>query len=281
MNIRITPDSIRNLAPLSDEQLRTVAPAIFSKKAAPDVSDRYSFVSTAEILPVLRDHGFQPVAAAQRGSRNFGVHRVELFHENHLKGLTSGKLEEAPRWILNNSHDRTTRLNMIGGFFKFACSNGMIVSAGTTASLRMLHISLDEAAVRTAISGMSQMLDETMGRVADFRERKLNKIEQNLLANYAAEVRYAGWASIPVEAKDLLAVRREADRGDDLWTVFNRVQENSTRGGVATRNGRTTRPLKSFYADVTVNRRLWAGAEALFEGGASGIQALRKEIAKN
>jgi hypothetical protein len=40
MNIRITPDSIRNLAPLSDEQLRTVAPAIFSKKAAPDVSDR-------------------------------------------------------------------------------------------------------------------------------------------------------------------------------------------------------------------------------------------------
>lgn len=41
-----------------------------------------------------------------------------------------------------------------------------------------------------------------------------------------------GWGDkTPVTAEQLLLTRRDADKGSDLWRVFNRVQENLTQGG--------------------------------------------------
>jgi hypothetical protein len=55
------------------------------------------------------------------------------------------------------------------------------------------------------------------------------------------------------------------DAGDDLWTVFNRVQENLLGGGLVrrTESGRLsrTRRITSIRQDVRLNSRLWDLAE--------------------
>jgi hypothetical protein len=63
----------------------------------------------------------------------------------------------------------------------------------------------------------------------------------------------------------LLAVRRQDDLGHDLWTTFNRIQENVIRGGQRDDSRRTafgkrfraTRSVKSLTEDVRINKGLW------------------------
>ncbi len=51
-------------------------------------------------------------------------------------------------------------------------------------------------------------------------------------------------------AKSLLAARRYEDRGQNLWEVFNRVQENIIRGV------RGTRRITSAARDTELNKGL-------------------------
>jgi len=267
------------LGELNDTRLRELAPAIFAKVPSSNVSKRYTFVSTSEVLPALRDHGFVPVDARQRrGAGITGQHRITLFHRNHLDKMLSGKMESAPRIILENSHDRTRRLSAMAGYYRMVCSNGMVVASGMASSFVATHVSLDAESVRTMIGNAAKLLDESQSRVEAFRERKLNKIEQSMFAKFAIEARYKGYADMPIEAKDVLVARRDVDKHDDLWTVFNRVQENVIKGGIETRLGRRSRGVTSFYMDTLVNRRLWAGAESLLAGGTHGLQKFRKEM---
>lgn len=63
----------------------------------------------------------------------------------------------------------------------------------------------------------------------------------------------------------LLTPRRYEDYGDDLWTVYQRVQENLIKGGLSgrTAQGRSsrTRAVKGIDGDIKLNRALWVMAE--------------------
>ena len=60
--------------------------------------------------------------------------------------------------------------------------------------------------------------------------------------------------------------RRPADERDDLWTVYNVLQENLIRGGVRYRSasGRElrSRGIRAIRDDVRINSRLWQAAVA-------------------
>ena len=61
--------------------------------------------------------------------------------------------------------------------------------------------------------------------------------------------------------RGLLQVRRRDDAPSDLWSVFNRVQENGTHGGfkIPDANGRlrSVRARRSIAADTDWNQSLW------------------------
>lgn len=61
--------------------------------------------------------------------------------------------------------------------------------------------------------------------------------------------------------------RRAADVRDDLWTVFNTVQENTIQGGLigrtATGGRRKTRPVEGIDQNIKLNRALWTLAEEM------------------
>ncbi|MGG6549144.1 UNVERIFIED_CONTAM: DUF945 domain-containing protein, partial [Prevotella sp. 15_C9] len=67
----------------------------------------------------------------------------------------------------------------------------------------------------------------------------------------------------------LLRPRRFDDRESDLWSTFNRVQENLVKGGLdgRTANGRRqrTRPVQGIDQNVRLNRALWLLAEGMRE----------------
>lgn len=63
----------------------------------------------------------------------------------------------------------------------------------------------------------------------------------------------------------ILAPRRRQDESDDLWTTYQRIQENLLKGGLSGRTAqgkRThTRAVNGIDGDVKLNRALWVMAE--------------------
>ena len=73
----------------------------------------------------------------------------------------------------------------------------------------------------------------------------------------------------PVTESQILSPRRWQDESDDLWTTYQRIQENLIKGGLSgltTKGKRThTRAVKGIDGDVKLNRALWVMAENMLQ----------------
>ena len=91
--------------------------------------------------------------------------------------------------------------------------------------------------------------------------------EQRLFAHAALQLRYdTADKAAPITEAQALAAHRTADTDNDLWSTFNRVQENLVRGGTRfTTNGRRnrTRAVTGIDQNVKLNRALWQLAEGM------------------
>jgi hypothetical protein len=64
--------ALRSDYPLSDDQIRRVAPSIFADAPHQSRSERYAYIPTATVLTELRKEGFQPFMVCQTRVRNEG-----------------------------------------------------------------------------------------------------------------------------------------------------------------------------------------------------------------
>ena len=93
----------------------------------------------------------------------------------------------------------------------------------------------------------------------------LGQDEQQAFAKAALQLRWGDDA--PINTNRLLAAHRHEDVKGDLWTTFNRVQENMLKGGVPGRSstGRrtTTRAVGGVNENVKLNKALWTLADSM------------------
>lgn len=260
--------SFRQDRPMTDDELRAVAPSIFADAAHESRSAKYAYIPTSDILAGLRAEGFQPFMAAQArvrddAHRDFTKHMIRLRHANHINEKAANEI------ILLNSHNGTSSYQMLAGVLRFVCQNGMV--AGD--SVRDIRIPHKGNIARNVIDGAFDVLDgfDLIREQKDsMRGIELDRDEQHAFARSALALRYDptdAEAPAPVTESQLLAPRRFEDRRDDLWTVFNRVQENLTKGGLhgRSRTGRaiSTRPVTGIDQNVKLNRALWMLADAM------------------
>ncbi len=250
---------LRSEYPLSDDQIRRVAPSIFAEDKHESRSTRYTYIPTCDVLKGLREQGFQPFLAAQSRVRNESKrehtkHMLRLRHSSQIAG------QEANEIILLNSHDGSSSYQMLAGMFRFVCTNGL-VCGDVLSDIRVPH---KGNVVDRVIEGAFDVL-EGFSRVVDERDAMkaltLNEGEQAAFARAALTLKYDEATPPPVTERQVLQSRRFADRSSDLWTTFNRVQENLVVGGLQGRNatGRptTTRPVAGIDTSVKLNRAIW------------------------
>lgn len=60
----------QQIKPMSNDQLRNIAPSIFSDTPIDGVSDRYAFVPTVSVLDTFREAGFYPIMASESKVRD-------------------------------------------------------------------------------------------------------------------------------------------------------------------------------------------------------------------
>lgn len=257
--------ALRSEHPLSNDEIASVAPSILASAPHESRSARYSYIPTVDVLDALRKEGFQPFMVCQarvrdEGMRDYTKHMLRLRHLEQING------PEANEVILLNSHNGQSSYQMISGMIRFACENG-IVCGDSLSDIRVPHkgdvigqVIEGAFAVLNGFEEQTAQRDGMAGTVLDVGE-------QQAFARAALALRYDEDKPAPVTEAQLLAPRRIEDRGADLWTTFNRVQENMTRGGLRGRNsnGRasTTRAVTGIDQNIRLNRALWVLADEL------------------
>ncbi|MFC3937817.1 DUF932 domain-containing protein, partial [Acidovorax facilis] len=108
---------LRSPVPLSDDQIRLVAPSIFAEEAHDSRSNRYSYIPTSVVLNKLRGEGFQPFMVTQtrvrrEDRREFTKHMIRLRHASQITG------SEANEIIVLNAHDGSSSYQMLAGMFR-------------------------------------------------------------------------------------------------------------------------------------------------------------------
>lgn len=252
--------------PLSDDQIRTVAPSIFAEDKHASRSERYAYIPTGAVLSSLSKEGFQPFMVCQtrvrdEGKREHTKHMVRLRHADQINGA------EANEIILLNSHDGTSSYQMLAGMFRFVCKNGL-VCGDAVSDLRIPH---KGDVTGHVIEGAYEVLhgfEQVAARRDEMRAMTLGQGEAEVFARAALSLKYDDPVKPPpITESQLLKPRRHEDARSDLWSVFNRTQENLTRGGLLGRsvNGRSqrTRPIQGIDQSIKVNRALWLLAEGM------------------
>lgn len=127
---------------IHNKEILHTAPSVFSHKPWQEVSDKYGFVPTIEVVDMLRAEGFAVVRATQSrtripGKEPFTRHMVRLRHRSLLE---TGAHEEVPEIVLVNSHDGNCSYQFMAGIFRLVCSNGLIVQSADFGRLRIRHV---------------------------------------------------------------------------------------------------------------------------------------------
>jgi hypothetical protein len=217
------------------------------------------------VLTELRKEGFQPFMVTQtrvrdEGKREHTKHMLRLRHASQINGA------EANEIILLNSHDGTSSYQMLAGMFRFVCSNGL-VCGDTVADVRVPHKGDVAGRHRRRFRG-AERLRPGEGIPRCHARITLDEGESEVFARAALALKYDDPDKpAPITESQILMPRRFDDRRPDLWSVFNRTQENLTKGGLHGRsaNGRRqqTRPVQGIDSDVRLNRALWLLADGL------------------
>jgi hypothetical protein len=266
------------LPPLTEDELRAQAPAIFTNHASPDVTDKYQFVSTEWILQRFAALDYVPVHAEQNKTQRaeYALHTVRLQQQSRHTALAIGGDPLIPQVIIVNSHNRTRRLTIMCGMYRLVCTNGLIMplkdhEGKSLASVgRRLHV--HGVVVDHLIENALGQAGRINALIDSLQHLQLEPHVQLQLAERCARRVYGDYAK-HLDCQLFLAPRRPADEGDSAWLVYNRLQENFVKGGIVTNNGRCTLPLGAnaaatgVFSRLVFNEHLWNDVMTLHANG--------------
>lgn len=264
---------------LTEEELRAKVPVAFLKQPTSKVSEHYVFADTMTLVEDLGKLGWRPVTASQRKQKGekpsqFSKHMISFQNENLMIRGENGD-DSYVRLIMTNSHDGTQAFKFRLGIYRLVCSNGLVVADEEFSSFRIAHKGYSFEELRRMVITAVGELPAKVEVMNKMKEKELTYDEQSNLVIKALTLRYdeqsykeGKWLPYDKETIDaVLEPKREADKGDDLWLILNRIQETVIKGGLYVakegEKARKMRAIKSFEKDLYVNQELFKLAAAM------------------
>jgi hypothetical protein len=265
--------------PLTVQQIAERAPSALAVRPYAEMSSKYTYVPTMNIIEGMLKAGFQPFAASQSLTRiadkkEFTKHMIRFRHQD------AGRLvvgDVVPEVVVINSHDGACAFRLIAGLYRLVCSNGLMVSDAEIESISVRHTG---NVLKDVVDGSYSIVENaarTLATVQKWVQLELTDGERHAFASAAHTLRFAdahGKTTTPITADQLLVPRRREDIGTDLWKTFNVTQENILAGGLSAiqrdAEGRrvrrvSSREIKGIDQSTQLNRALWELAAKMAE----------------
>jgi len=265
---------------LSLEEIQKIAPSIFTTQGSKDTSDKYTHIPTDTVIRDLELLGWRvadvkEVAARKEDNKGFQKHLV-IFRNPDVVITGNDGDTVYPQVLLTNSHDGKNSFKFQAGLFRMICENGLVIADETFEDYSIRHMGYDFDALQGVIKDMISNLDLTVESMNKMKKIELDEFQQLELAKKLLDIRLEGTGNRhELQAiKDINISQREEDNGSDLWSVFNRQQENIIEGNFKYYNekrysnmvpnlhfvARQARPIKNFKQDMAVNKKMFAAA---------------------
>jgi len=266
---------------LSLEEIKEIAPSVFTTNGSKDTSDKYTHIPTDRVIRDLEVLGWKvadvkEVAARKEDNKGFQKHLVVFRNEDVVITGEDGDIVY-PQILLTNSHDGKNSFKFQAGLFRMICENGLVVADESFEDYSIRHMGYDFEALQSLITEMVSNLDLTVESMNKMKQIELNEEQQLELAKRLLDIRLENTGNTydDYQPKSINYSQRKEDNGVDLWSVFNRQQENIIEGNFKYFNeekygkyenvnmefiGRNARPIKNFKQDMDVNKKMFAAA---------------------
>ncbi len=278
----------------SREDLQNHVPAAFAEHPHPDRSERYSFVSTVNLLDTFEKLGWLPFSAKQHGQNQYGRHIIRL--NNPEFGFLPLKGDQVkPHILLDNSHDGYTPASMHLGLFRLVCTNGLVIAIpGMATQIKFRHINVDRAELMELLSEAAEQYRNIGLHISEMSNRVLSNEEREAFAIKAISLREptrfinpdgtinASGIAQSMNPKTLIEPVRPQDESSDLWTTFNLIQERTVKGLYERKSAKgkksSPREITNAARNLEFNKKLWAIAEEYMGTPEDAILPIEKKI---
>ena len=249
---------------LTKEQIREKAKSVFAEKGAETTSERYSHIPTFKIIEDMEVLGWGVTDVKEvKARKNAGFQKHLIIFRNPEISI-DGKDGDTvfPQILLTNSSDGKNAFTFRAGLFRLVCSNGLVISTQDFADMKIRHMGYDFSELQKTITAMVEKLPLTVESMNRFKQTKLIDAQIEKFAKEALEVRFGedDMKNITVDYHEFIKPSRSEDEGNDLWSVFNRVQEKVLNGDFTYTAGtkvRKARKIKNFSQDLIINSKLY------------------------
>lgn len=258
---------------LNSEQIKEVCPSAFTQGQSTHLSKVYNHIPTTTVIDILEEHNWKPVQALQGRSRRDSTHlrpfkkHILRFRNPEFDSLSEQINDTFPEVIVTNSHDGKSSFRFHIGLFRLVCSNGMVIADKSFGKYTILHKGLKSFDIVDTIGDITRNIPHVVGRVQDMMSHQLELSQRKQFGMDAVEKRWGDGREVDID--QLLSINRNADSSNDLWTVYNRVQEKLIGGGLNTsiKHGdkvihNKTRKVNSIDENIRINKMLWELAES-------------------
>ena len=262
---------------LTEDEIRSAAPSVFATTAHESRSARFRPIATIDVIRMLDQEGFGVVGAKQSVARledrkDFTKHMLRLRKKGEVQRKVGDTVFEV---LLKNANDGSAAYDLLSGLFRIRCLNSLVAMDTQMSTQRVRHSGDVAPKVIEGVFSVVKDAERALNAPAQWGQLQLAAPEQMFLAEAAHAIRFPvdenNNQTTNVKPEQMLHVRRTGDIGDDLWTVFNRVQENVVRGGLNNfgynAEGRFrrahTREVKGIDQSTALNRALWTLGEKM------------------
>jgi hypothetical protein len=259
MSQELNTNSMMTSKTYSLDEIKQLAPSVFTAEKLPTLTDKYVHAPTSKVIEDLMSLGWQVTKAQEikaRKNKGFQKHIVVFRNPDIMIKGANGD-DAFPQILLTNSHDGKAAFNFRVGIFRLVCSNGLVVSDADFNNVSIRHINYTFETLQAKIGEVIAKLPGLVQKINLFKSTTLTQEQMTDFAYKAATLR----SKATVNVDELLTAERSEDEGNDLWVVFNRVQEKLIGGGYKS-GRRKTRSVKSFQKDIEINEQLFELAEA-------------------
>jgi len=259
------------------EELQKFVPSAFSKTYHPDRTDRYSFVATDNLVNSLISLGWELHSGKQNGVSKFARHVIRF--TNPKLGYMKLKNDNVkPQIILDNSHNGGSSAQLHMGLFRLVCTNGLVIAMpGLYTNVKFRHMGVKFEELKKLMEIVAEQYTVVGTHISEMQKVLMNAVQKEEFAIKAVAQREPHMfiqkdgtintkkvhkiTNIP----EILSPIRGEDKADNLWSVFNVVQERMIKGGYnrISENGRQskTRGITNATRNIAFNKELWEIAE--------------------
>jgi hypothetical protein len=263
---------------INPDTIRESYPSLFATTHDGKRSDRYSFVSTAQIIENMYNAGMGITSIRAPKSRisdpEHNKHEISFaslddslnFTDPRIRVINHGNyhLDSAivrPELRIINSSNGSCSFQVFAGLMAQICANGLVIMIGDIGSFALKHLNFNPEDAYKLVDQFQARIPQLAQTCQTWGDIQLSDLQRSEFASQARNIR---WEDKHFDPQLLLNPRRAEDTNKDLWTTYNVVQENVLRGGFrpdaqvkSGRKARMAREIQHIGKSNEINEKLW------------------------